>query len=118
MKALLAVICAAIAFTATPVAAHDPRYSRYYDDYGWSDRGADYDVYSDWQPEFRNREQRYRHRYADDHDVTTYRYRRYERRNARRHYRGRDYEEEFWVGNCKVEREWDDGRYKEEVDCD
>jgi hypothetical protein len=30
-----------------------------------------------------------------------------------------EYEEEFRVGNCKVEREWErDGDYREERECD
>ncbi len=71
------------------------------------------DGYAEWHPEFRSREARYRHRYNDD-----VRYRHSKRRH-RRHYRGGDYEEEFWVGNCKIEREWEsDGSYEEEVDCD
>lgn len=110
MKSLLLSSCAAIALMATPALAHDP----YYEDHGWSYRGADYDVYSNWQPEFRNRAQRYRHNYYDDYYVSKRKY----RRHGRRVHRDDDYEEEFWVGNCKVEREWDDGRYEEEIDCD
>jgi hypothetical protein len=30
----------------------------------------------------------------------------------------RDYKEEFWVGNCKIERKWEPaGSYKEERKC-
>lgn len=30
----------------------------------------------------------------------------------------REYKEEFWVGNCKIERKWErDGDYKEERKC-
>lgn len=25
--------------------------------------------------------------------------------------------QEFWVGNCKIKREWEDGKYKEEREC-
>ncbi len=31
---------------------------------------------------------------------------------------GNDFEEEFWVGNCKIERKWErDGDYEEERKC-
>ncbi|MDN3721965.1 hypothetical protein QW131_29240 [Roseibium salinum] len=30
----------------------------------------------------------------------------------------RSYKQEFRRGGCKIEREWDDGKYKEEVECD
>ncbi len=31
----------------------------------------------------------------------------------------RDYKEEFWVGNCKIERKWEaNGSYKEERKCE
>jgi hypothetical protein len=30
----------------------------------------------------------------------------------------REYKEEFWVGNCKIERKWEgDGSYTEERKC-
>ena len=30
-----------------------------------------------------------------------------------------EYKEVFWVGNCRVEREWErDGDYNEERECD
>lgn len=35
-----------------------------------------------------------------------------------RRYKGGDYKEEFWVGNCKIKRKWkDNGEYKEERKC-
>jgi hypothetical protein len=31
----------------------------------------------------------------------------------------REYEEEFWVGNCKIERKWErNGEYEEERKCE
>jgi hypothetical protein len=46
-----------------------------------------------------------------------------DRAHARRDYRVEvnddEYKEEFRVGNCRVEREWErDGDYKEERECD
>ena len=29
-----------------------------------------------------------------------------------------EYKEKFWDGNCKVKREWEDGKYKEERECE
>lgn len=73
------------------------------------------DGYNEWHPEFRSRSARFRHRYYDD----GYAYRPHKRHRYRGRHRGGDYEEEFYVGNCKVEREWDDdGSYEEEIDCD
>ena len=35
-----------------------------------------------------------------------------------RHHGGGEYKEEFWDGNCKIERKWEkDGEYKEERKC-
>lgn len=52
---------------------------------------------------------------ADDDDEREYRGKRREGRSDR--YHKREYKEEFWDGNCKVEREWEDGKYKEEREC-
>jgi hypothetical protein len=46
-----------------------------------------------------------------------------DRAHGRRDYRvdvsDDEYEEEFRIGNCKVEREWDrDGDYREERECE
>lgn len=100
----------------SPAAAYDP----YNDDGSYDGYDAPYsgpyvgDGYDEWHPEFRSREARYRRRYRDE---------RYDARPVRRHhrqrYRGGEYEEEFWVGNCKIEREWErDGSYEDDVDCD
>ena len=41
------------------------------------------------------------------------------RRDAPRGGNDDEYEEEFRVGNCKVEREWErDGEYREDRECD
>jgi hypothetical protein len=41
------------------------------------------------------------------------------RRDYRVHVSDDEYEEEFRVGNCRVEREWErDGDYREERECD
>ena len=38
--------------------------------------------------------------------------------HGRKHKRDREYKEEFWDGNCKVERKWEkNGDYKEERKC-
>lgn len=109
MKTIGIGFVALAAMSATAI-AHDPNYDR-----GWSTYDSEYDVYQDWQPEFRNRAARYRHRYDDDYAHESYRY----KRNYKRRYRRGDYEEEFRIGNCEIEREWDDdGGYREEVDCD
>lgn len=108
----LSLTVAATLITSTAAIAHDPYYDAPY--------SGPYvgDGYAEWHPEFRSREARYRRDngyYYDDE----YAYRTYTRRHHRRRHRGRDYEEEFYVGNCKVEREWEsDGSYEEEVDCD
>ena len=103
-------LCLAVSLTAsTSAIAHD-------DDYYDAPYSGPYvgDGYNEWHPEFRSREARYRHRYYDDYD-----YRPAKRRHYRRRHRGGEYEEEFWVGNCKVEREWErDGSFEQEVDCD
>lgn len=107
----LSLLIAACFVTSTAAIAHDPYYDAPY--------SGPYvgDGYAEWHPEFRSREARYRHdkRYYHDYDD----YRPARRRHHRKHYRGGDYEEEFYVGNCKVEREWEsDGSYEEEIDCD
>jgi hypothetical protein len=46
-------------------------------------------------------------------------YRAHGRRDYRVEVNDDEYKEEFRVGNCKVEREWErDGDYKEERECD
>ena len=43
---------------------------------------------------------------------------RYYGRHHGRYYKGDDYKEEFWVGNCKIKRKWKgNGEYKEERKC-
>ena len=37
--------------------------------------------------------------------------------HRRKRHRG-EYKEKFWDGNCKVKREWGDGKYKEERECE
>ena len=37
--------------------------------------------------------------------------------HRRSRHRG-EYKEKFWDGNCKVKREWEDGKYKEERECE
>lgn len=116
MKPII-LACALVAAAAMPAIAND-----YYYDAPYSGPYVG-DGYDEWHPEFRSREARYRHdrhgyydRYYDDDD---YDYRSVKRRHYKRKYRGGDYEEEFWVGNCKIEREWDDdGSFEQEVDCD
>lgn len=107
--------CTALLFSiATPALAHDT-YDTYDAPYSGPYVG---DGYKDWHPEFRSRAARYRRdrRYYDD---DYYEYKRVRRRHAPRRYRGGEYEEEFWIGNCKIEREWErDGSYEEEIDCD
>lgn len=123
MKRLIVCISATV-LTAGAAAAHDP----YHYDAPYSGPYVG-DGYTEWHPEFRSREARYRYRhvdsyyygggdaYDDDHYYDERRY--YKKRHHRKRHRGGDYEEEFWVGNCKIEREWEsDGSYEEEVDCD
>lgn len=45
---------------------------------------------------------------------------RYEDRDWResRDYEERAYKEKYRSGGCEIEREWDDGKYKEEIECD
>lgn len=39
-------------------------------------------------------------------------------KHGHRGHKGGEYKEEFWDGDCKVERKWErDGDYKEEVKC-
>lgn len=39
--------------------------------------------------------------------------------NGRRGHKGGEYKEEYWDGNCKVERKWEkNGKYKEERKCE
>ncbi|MGE5525231.1 MAG: hypothetical protein ACM3SS_16070 [Rhodospirillaceae bacterium] len=41
------------------------------------------------------------------------------RYSDRKPYRGGEYKEEYWDGNCKVERKWEhNGKYKEERKCE
>lgn len=106
----LSLCLAATLLTSTSAIAHDTYYDAPY--------SGPYvgDGYAEWHPEFRSREARYRH---DNYYNGDYAYRPAKRRHHRRRHRGGEYEEEFYVGNCKVEREWEsDGSYEEEVDCD
>lgn len=95
---------------ASPASAHD----HYYDaPYSGPYVG---DGYAEWHPEFRSREARYRHDY---YRGGYYADRPVRKRHYRKRHRGGEYEEEYWVGNCKIEREWErDGSYEEDVDCD
>jgi len=99
----IAICMAAGLLTSTAAIAND----RYYDaPYSGPYVG---DGYAEWHPEFRSREARYRH---DNGYYEDRAYRPARRRHHRKRYRGSDYEEEFYVGNCKVERECEiDGSY-------
>lgn len=105
MKNKLIAICVCTLTWSIPAPAHDV-----YDDAPYSGPNVG-DGYAEWHPEFRSREARYRHDYYANRPVRA--------RHYRKRHRGGEYEEEYWVGNCKIEREWErDGSYEEEVDCD
>lgn len=110
MKNQLIAACACAVAWSIPALAHDDYYDAPY--------SGPYvgDGYAEWHPEFRSREARYRH---DVYKDGYYADRPVRKRHYRKRHRGGEYEEEYWVGNCKIEREWErDGSYEEEVDCD
>ena len=50
-------------------------------------------------------------------DEREYREKRRESHSGRDHKREKG-KEKFWDGNCKIEREWEDGKYKEKRECE